>query len=78
MSGRDVYPLELTQCPECDALAEVLARFTLDSTDGAVEHVRVTCVRKHGFVMPAERLVPELLVAEPSDHQRAQVRRRRD
>ena len=78
MSGRDEYPLELTQCPECDALAEVLARFTLASTEGYVEHARVTCLNKHGFVMPTERLVPERLVTEPTDRQRARVRRRRD
>ncbi|GAA4359106.1 hypothetical protein [Angustibacter luteus] len=78
MSGRDDHSLELTQCPECDALAEVLARFTLASTEGLVEHVRVTCLNKHGFVMPAERLVPERLVAEPSQRHQARARRRRD
>jgi hypothetical protein len=78
MSGRDETRLELTQCPECDALAEVVARFTLASTDGPIEHVRVTCVGRHGFVMPAERLVPEHLVKEPSARSHARVRRERD
>jgi hypothetical protein len=78
MSGRDETTLELTQCPECDALAEVVARFTLASTDGQVEHVRVTCIAKHGFVMPAERLVGEHLVKEPSNRPQVRARRRRD
>ena len=78
MAGKDETTLELTQCPECDALAEVVARFTLGSTDGPVEHVRVTCILNHGFVMPAERLVKEHLVREPSERQRTQARRQRD
>ncbi|WP_426566433.1 hypothetical protein ACPPVT_07755 [Angustibacter sp. McL0619] len=78
MSGRDETTLELTQCPECDALAEVVARFTLGSTDGPIEHARVTCILKHGFVMPAERLVPEHLAKEPSSRPQIRVRRRRE
>jgi hypothetical protein len=78
MSGRDEATLELTQCPECDELAEVLDRFMLASSDGPMEHARVTCIRKHRFVMPAAGLVPEHLVKEPSGRSHAKVRRERE
>ena len=35
---------------------EALDHFVLESTDGPVEHVRVRCVARHLFLMPAERL----------------------
>jgi len=43
-------------CPQCAAPAEITDRFVLDSTDGPVEHVTVSCVRRHRFTMLAERL----------------------
>jgi hypothetical protein len=48
--------MELTTCPDCGLPAEVLDRFALYSTDGPIEHVKVGCVSKHWFVLPAERL----------------------
>lgn len=50
--------LELVTCPdpECGAPAEVADRFALDSTDGAVDHVRTFCVRRHRFALPADRV----------------------
>ncbi len=48
--------LDLVVCPECGEPAEVLDRFTLGSTGGAVEHVRVTCLARHWFLMPAASL----------------------
>jgi hypothetical protein len=45
-------------CPEpaCHAPAEVLDRYPLGSTAGPWEHVRTYCVRRHIFVLPAERV----------------------
>jgi hypothetical protein len=41
--------LDLVGCPQCEAPAQVSERFTI----GAVEHVRVRCVRRHWFLLPA-------------------------
>lgn len=43
--------METTTCPECGAPAEILDRATLESTDGPIEHVKLTCVRRHWFLM---------------------------
>jgi len=48
--------LDLVVCPECFAPAEILDRFTLGSTDGGVEHVKVQCLGRHWFLMPATSL----------------------
>ena len=48
--------VRLVACPECELPAEITERFWLDSTDGPVLHVCVTCVDGHYFRMPAERL----------------------
>jgi hypothetical protein len=48
--------LILIPCPQCQATAEVLDRFCLESTDGYIEHVVLECVRSHHFRMPADRL----------------------
>jgi hypothetical protein len=45
--------LELTNCPECGAPAEVIDRFVLPSSDGPVEHVKTRCVTGPWFVVPA-------------------------
>jgi len=46
----------LVACPECQLPAEITERFWLDSTDGPVLHVSVSCVDGHYFRMPADRL----------------------
>lgn len=51
MTMNEITTLDLAGCPECDAPAEVVDRFVLDSPDGPVEHVTVQCVRRHRFVM---------------------------
>lgn len=56
MNDRHDDELDLVVCPECGAPAEVLDRFTLGSTDGGVEHVKVQCVGWHWFLMPAGSL----------------------
>ena len=43
-------------CPQCQQPAEVLDRFVLESTDGPVEHLRVSCVDRHHFLLPAEAM----------------------
>lgn len=45
-----------TTCPECGAPAEVLDRWVLESTGGPVEHLKVTCVLRHWFLLPTSRL----------------------
>lgn len=50
--------MQFTYCPHpaCCALAEILDRFTLQSTDGPVEHVRVLCLNRHRFALPVDSL----------------------
>jgi len=44
---------DLLDCPQCAQPTEVLDTFTLPSTHGPVEHVRISCVSRHHFMMPA-------------------------
>jgi hypothetical protein len=48
--------LDLVVCPECAAPAEVVDRFALPGTDGLVEHVKVRCLHRHWFLLPATSL----------------------
>jgi hypothetical protein len=48
--------IDMTICPECGEPAEVQDRSVLESTSGPVEHVKVMCVRRHWFLLPAEML----------------------
>ena len=53
--------MDTTLCPECGALAEVQWRAVMEGTDGPVEHAKVSCVRRHWFLLPVaclERPVP--------------------
>jgi hypothetical protein len=54
----DRNELDLVVCPECAAPAEVVDRYVLASTDGPVEHVKVQCLDRHWFVLPAAALPP--------------------
>lgn len=49
--------MELTTCPECGATAAVTWRYCEESTDGPVEHVRLSCVQRHWFMGPAASLL---------------------
>jgi hypothetical protein len=52
--------LRIAGCPECGAPAEVISEGLVASTDGPIELVRVRCVHRHWFLMPADRLaVPD-------------------
>jgi hypothetical protein len=48
--------MDTTTCPGCGAPAEVEWRAVLESTDGPVEHARVTCVQRHWFLLPVAAL----------------------
>jgi hypothetical protein len=50
--------LDLVVCPECAAPAEVVDRFALPSTHGPVEHVKLQCLGRHWFLLPASSLAP--------------------
>ena len=53
VSAATMLPV-LAGCPECAAPAEVEHMATLASTSGRMAHVRVRCVRRHWFLLPAE------------------------
>jgi hypothetical protein len=48
--------VDMTSCPECGEIAEVVDRHVLESTDGPIEHARVRCVLRHHFFLPISRL----------------------
>ncbi|HEY2950675.1 MAG TPA: hypothetical protein VGJ53_20120 [Micromonosporaceae bacterium] len=52
--------MQFTQCPDpaCDAVAEIVDRFALPSTDGCIEHVKVLCLHRHWFMLPVSSLKP--------------------
>ena len=54
----------LIACPECALPAEITEHFWLNSTDGPVIHVCVTCVDGHYFRMPADGLPADLASAQ--------------
>jgi hypothetical protein len=46
---------DLVGCPQCGVPAEVEQRVVLGSTEGPVEHVKVVCLARHWFMLPAEQ-----------------------
>ena len=48
--------MDITNCPECGSVAEVLWRTEVESTDGLVEHAKVLCLNRHGFLLPTAAL----------------------
>ncbi len=48
--------LDIVACPECSMTAVLQWIGRLESTDGPVDHVRITCVDRHWFLMPADTL----------------------
>jgi hypothetical protein len=55
--------LNLTPCPECELPAEVTDWFSLQSTDGPVDHVALGCISGHHFRMALDRL-PANVIAQ--------------
>lgn len=49
--------LDFVACPECFMPATLRRGDSLESTDGLVDHVRITCVNRHWFFMPADSLL---------------------
>ena len=58
MSNDEIYiPTEpLVECPACGLPAEITDRFTLGGAPEPVEHVKLVCVTRHWFTIPAEQL----------------------
>jgi hypothetical protein len=46
----------LVSCPECGQIAAVEWRRRLAGTSGRFDHVKLSCVARHWFLMPAESL----------------------
>jgi hypothetical protein len=46
----------LVDCPACGLPAEITDRFTLIGAPGPVEHVKLVCVVRHWFTIPADML----------------------
>jgi hypothetical protein len=44
------------RCPECDLPAQIVDRFTLQSTDGPIDHVKIACFGGHWFTPQANEL----------------------
>jgi hypothetical protein len=61
--GKDVYNsadvtteyLGFVSCPDCSMIASVQWGGCVDSTEGPVDQVRITCVNRHWFLMPVDR-----------------------
>ena len=47
---------DIIECPECGSPAYVEWVFSMAGTSGSVDHVKLNCVLKHHFLMPADRL----------------------
>jgi hypothetical protein len=47
---------ESVLCQDCGRQAVVQWRAWIDSTDGQVEHVKIICLGKHWFLLPARSL----------------------
>jgi hypothetical protein len=43
-------------CPSCHEPAEIVDRFTLQSTDGPSRHLKIRCAAGHWYTMPADRV----------------------
>lgn len=61
MSNEQIHiPAEpLVECPACGLPAEITNRFTLGGAPGPVEHVKVVCVMRHWFTLPADMLTSD-------------------
>ena len=62
LGNKDIYNtadlasqyLGFVSCPDCSMIAGVQWGGCLDSTEAPVVQVRITCVNRHWFLMPAD------------------------
>ena len=47
---------DIIECPECGSPAYVEWVFSMSGTSGSVDHVKLNCLSRHHFLMPADRL----------------------
>lgn len=67
MNTTDQMPaVQLTYCPECGEIAEIVHRVVLESTDGPIEHAKVRCAAFHHFLLPTENLVQDAQTGPPA------------
>jgi hypothetical protein len=52
------------RCPQCAQPAQIIDRFSLGSTDGPLEHVKLSCRNGHWFTPRAEDV--EIMQVAPS------------
>jgi hypothetical protein len=53
---RSAFHFAPVACPTCNEPAEVLDRFTFDSTDGPMRHLKIRCAAGHWYTLPAEQV----------------------
>jgi hypothetical protein len=65
-SSADLSPGALVNCPTCGLPADITDRFTLEGAPEPVEHLKVVCVRRHWYTLPAEMLPVNPPMPEPT------------
>jgi hypothetical protein len=53
---RSAFHFSPVACPTCHERAEIVDRFSLDSTDGPLRHLKIRCAAGHWYTMPADRV----------------------
>jgi hypothetical protein len=66
----ELTPGALLNCPTCGLPAEITDRFTLAGAPEPVEHVKLMCVRRHWYTLPADVLSTICPVPEHTSHSR--------
>jgi hypothetical protein len=64
------------RCPQCAQPAEIVDRFTLGSSDGPLEHVRISCRSGRHWYTPLAEDVELIEVAPSAEQARAWAARR--
>ena len=64
------------RCPQCAQPAEIIDRFTLGSSDGPLEHVRISCRSGRHWYTPLAEDVEVIEVAPSAEQARAWAARR--
>ena len=57
--------LQLVACPQCGNPADATTHATVASTHGPVKIVRVSCLDRHWYLMPADQLI-DLTATRPT------------